>query len=135
MSWKNFIDSLKRQKHPEALPVMFTGERRRGRVYVCLDDVMIDLRSDLRPGLWSDFEWGSACLGAEQLAVAMLAAIYPDEVALVLWRDFTRQAVLGFPHERWLFSVDSLDHWLRVWLRQADLGESRERPKEVKKEE
>lgn len=58
------------------------------------------------------FEWGYGGSGPAQLALAILADAYGDEVALDLYHEFKSEVVTKLPEEEWTLTQRDLDQWM-----------------------
>lgn len=87
------------------MPVVFHGVRTKSgtRVERIEKDrtFSLDPRPDLVLGGPYDFQWGYPGHGSAQLAVAILSAIYLDDVALKYQRDFEWNVIVPLQSEEW----------------------------------
>ena len=82
-------------------------------VEVTVENEPLDCRYDLLSASPSGFEWGYGGSGPAQLAIAMLAHAFGDEVAAAEYQRFKREIVSELPEEGWTLTKRDLDAWRR----------------------
>jgi len=80
---------------------------------VTVDGEPLAKRYDLLSASPSGFETGYNGSGPAQLAIAMLAHAYDDEVACEYYQRFKREVVSELPEEGWTLTKQDLDAWRR----------------------
>lgn len=84
-----------------------------GQKIVTVNGIMLPMRLDLRNHSPSGFEWGYEGSGPAQLALAILAFEYPDDIALKHYQDFKREVVAAWGAAK-SFSLGS--PFIRTWV-------------------
>jgi hypothetical protein len=90
---------------------VYRGQRTEQRCVVTVDGENLPRRYDLLSASPSGFEWGYGGSGPAQLAIAVLAHAYDDEVATTHYQQFKREVVAGLPEEDWILTKTNLDTW------------------------
>ncbi|RQG98305.1 DUF6166 domain-containing protein [Natrarchaeobius oligotrophus] len=80
---------------------------------VSVDGEPLDSRHDLLSASRSGFEWGYGGSGPAQLAIALLAHAFNDEIACDHYQRFKRDVVAELPEEGWTLRAADLDTWYK----------------------
>lgn len=93
-----------------------------GRRVEC-DGKPLDPRCDLKNHSGGDFSWGYAGSGPGQLALAILAAIFDDSMALDLYQEFKWEIIAKLSQEAG-WSMDEIDvsTWVSSKLREREIA-------------
>ena len=81
------------------------------QIEVTVDGEPMDYRYDLLSASPSGFEWGYGGSGPAQLAIAILAHVYGDEVACEWYQRFKREVIAELPEDGWTLTTSDLDAW------------------------
>lgn len=76
-----------------------------------VDGEPLAYRYDLLSASPSGFEWAYGGSGPAQLAIAILAHAYDDQVACQHYQRFKREVVAHLPHDGWTLRKMALDAW------------------------
>jgi hypothetical protein len=76
-------------------------------------------RNDLRNHSPDGFEWGYVGSGPAQLALALLAHVLGDELALDNYQDYKFDVLVGLPNGEWLITQDSIEAWVEEHMRRG----------------
>lgn len=90
-----------------------------GCCVVEVDGRPLDPRTDLRRHSSGGFEWGYYGAGPAQLALALLADVAGDRVALANYQLFKRRAIAGLAGE-WRLTEAMIRDWLETHGRTPD---------------
>jgi hypothetical protein len=75
---------------------------------------LLPLRLDVRDHSPTGFEWGYGGSGPAQLALAILADVFPAEVALDFYQDFKDEVIARLPHGHWALAEDRVLEWVNA---------------------
>lgn len=88
---------------------LYVGLRSGGRCTVAVNFEQLSPRWDLRNHSPDGFEWGYNGSGPSQLALAILANEYGDDIALEYYRDFREEFVARIVTDKWTINSETLD--------------------------
>lgn len=92
----------------------YTGRRTSNRNIVTVNGERLDPRPDLRNHSPDGFEWGYHGSGPAQLALAILAHEYGDEIAEVHYQDFKRLAIGRLAEHYWTLTSQEIDNIMTI---------------------
>lgn len=79
---------------------------------VRVDGEPLATRYDLLSASPTGFEWGYGGSGPAQLAIAILAHAYGDDVAVAHYQRFVREKISKLAKNEWALTTRDLDSWL-----------------------
>ena len=88
---------------------LYVGLRSGGRCVVTANFETLPPRFDLRNHSPDGFEWGYNGSGPSQLALAILANEYGDQIATEYYRDFREEFVSRIVTDKWTIDSATLD--------------------------
>lgn len=87
---------------------VYRGRRGPGGTVVTVDGRPLDPRTDLRDFHAAGFEWGYEGSGPSQLALAILADLHGDGVALRDHRAFMQAVICDLEGDDWTLSAEQI---------------------------
>ena len=111
------VITLQPAPRPPGIARLVRGRSVRGSISgvvfrVTLDDCRpLDPRLDLARKSPAGFEWGYEGSGPAQLALALLADVTTDEIALARFQDFKRQRLAAIDSDSWCMSRYEVLEW------------------------
>jgi hypothetical protein len=93
-----------------------------GLCEVTADGLPLPERQDLRNHSPDGFEWGYGGSGPAQLALAMLALVAGDELALAYYQAFKHEVVSWLPREGWTIEGHMVGSWLLDRMERQDMS-------------
>lgn len=75
---------------------------------------ILNPRLDLRNHSPDGFNWGYGGSGPAQLALALLADVASDEMALRYYQRFKSAFVANLVRDQWITSLEEILHWLKL---------------------
>jgi hypothetical protein len=91
---------------------VYEGKRVAGEYLVTVDGKPLPVRLDLRNHSPDGFNWSYGGSGPAQLALAILAYEFDDEVAQEHYQQFKWDAISRLPEDKWSFTSEAIRLWL-----------------------